>query len=62
LLLKGLAATAEVHDLFGAPEPDAKAGSDLRVPVNELVRYVVAPAATRETLLAAIEIAEPTGP
>jgi len=62
LTLKGLARYANVYDLFGRTETDAKAGEDIIVVVNEVVRYVVATAEARDALLAALETAEPDSP
>jgi len=62
LTLKGLARYANVYDLFGRTETDAKAGEDIVVTVNEMVRYVVATGEAREALLAALEAAEPDSP
>ncbi len=62
LVLAGLAGKARLYDLFGRPEPGATAGADLIVQIDEIVRYIVAPAELRETLLSALESAEPVYP
>ncbi len=59
LVLPGFAGRAVVYDLFGRPEPDAKAGADLVVRIDELVRYVVSAPEAREALPAAVAAAEP---
>jgi hypothetical protein len=60
MTLPGMAEPLRTYDLFGRPLPTDPQASDLRIEVDELVRYVVGYAGARDAMIAAIQSAQLT--